>query len=65
MYEFKDIKTAIELTKLGLSEKEIKKYFNFENKIRNSSISKSIKFLGENKIVNKFFTKVADKGIVI
>mgnify|MGYP007024333635 FL=1 len=39
--------------------------FNFENKIRNSSISKSIKFLGENKIVNKFFTKVADKGIVI
>jgi chromosomal replication initiation ATPase DnaA len=32
MYEFKDIKTAIELTKLGLSEKEIKKFFNFENK---------------------------------
>ena len=28
MYEFKDIKTAIELTKLGLSEKEIKKFFN-------------------------------------
>ena len=32
MYEFKDIKTAIELTKLGLSEKEIKKFFNFEKK---------------------------------
>ena len=32
MYKFSDIKTAIELTKLGLSEKEIKKFFNFEKK---------------------------------
>ncbi len=39
--------------------------FNFENKISNNSISKSIKFLGQNRIVRKFFTKVADEGTVI
>ena len=39
--------------------------FNFENKINNNIISRSIKFFGNNKIVNKFFTKYADNGIVI
>ena len=39
--------------------------FNFENKISNNSISKSIKFLGQNRIVRKLFTKVADEGTVI
>ena len=39
--------------------------FNFENKINNNILSKSIKFFGNNKIVNKFFTKYADNGIVI
>ena len=38
--------------------------FNIENKISNTSISRSIKFLGKNKIMNKFFTKFADNGIV-
>ena len=39
--------------------------FNFQNKIDNSSISRSIKFLGKNKIINKFFINFADRGIVI
>ena len=30
-----------------------------------SILSKSTKFLGKNKIFNNFFTKLADKGIVI
>ena len=39
--------------------------FNFENKINNNIFSRSIKFFGNNKIVNKFFTKYADNGIII
>jgi len=39
--------------------------FNFENKIDNNFLSKSIQFLGKNKMLNKFFTKYADNGIVI
>ena len=39
--------------------------FNFQNKIDNVSISRSIKFLGKNKMINNFFTKIADKGIGI
>ena len=40
-------------------------FFNFQNKIDNSFISRSIKFLGKNKMINKFFIKFADRGIVI
>ena len=32
--------------------------FNFENKLGNNLFSKSIQFFGQNKIMNKFFTKV-------
>jgi hypothetical protein len=39
--------------------------FNFENKLNTSSLSKSFKFFGKNKIVNNFFIKFADKGLVI
>ena len=39
--------------------------FNFENKLGNNLFSKSIQFFGQNKIMNKFFTKYADNGIVI
>ncbi len=43
----------------------IYEFFNFENKINRNSISRSVKFLGKNKIVNKFFSKIADNGMVI
>ena len=43
----------------------IYEFFNFENKLKVNHLSKSIKYLGKNKIVNNFFTKFADNGIVI
>ena len=43
----------------------IYEFFNFENKIRNNTLSKSVKILGKNKIFNKLFTRFADKGLVL
>ncbi len=43
----------------------IYEFFNFENKINSSIFSKSVNLLGKNKILNNFFTRLADKGIVI
>jgi len=43
----------------------IYEFFNFENKIENNLFSKSVKFLGKNKITNNIFKDIADKGIVI
>ena len=33
--------------------------------MNNSILSKSVKFFGKNKNTNKFFTKLADEGMVI
>ena len=43
----------------------IYEFFNFENKINNNFLSKSLQFFGNNKISNKFLTKFADEGILI
>ena len=43
----------------------IYEFFNFENKINNNTLSKSVKFLGKNKTINKVFANIADNGIVI
>ncbi len=40
-------------------------FFNLESKINNPLISKSVKFLGQNKYINKVFTKFADDGLAI
>ena len=40
-------------------------FFNFESKTNNPILSKSIQFIGNQKIANSFFTKFADKGLVI
>ena len=40
-------------------------FFNFETKISSSILSKSVKFLGKNKVINSLFTKFADNGINI
>jgi len=40
-------------------------FFNLEKKIKNDSLSKSVKFLGEIPAVKNLFTQIADKGIVI
>ncbi len=36
--------------------------FNFESKLNNKLLSKSIQFIGKNPVMNKFFTNIADKG---
>ena len=40
-------------------------FFNFERKINNNIISKTVQFLGKNSTVNKLFTKIADRGTLI
>ena len=40
-------------------------FFKLESKMNNSILSKSVKFFGKNKNTNKFFTKLADEGMVI
>ena len=40
-------------------------FFNFENKLKGSFLSKSVKILGKNESANKLFTKLADKGLAI
>ena len=42
----------------------IYEFFNFENKIGTNVPSKIVKFLGEKKFANNFFTKIADNGII-
>ena len=41
----------------------IYEYFNFENKINNSFLSKTARYFGRNKLINKYFKKLADNGI--
>ena len=41
----------------------IHELFNIERKFKNNVFSKSIQFLCKNTLVNKIFTKIADKGI--
>ena len=40
-------------------------FFNFENKIKNNILSKSIQLIGKNKFLNKSFEKIANNGLNI
>ena len=42
----------------------IYEFFNLERKTNNNILSKSVKFISKNPLVNKIFTKIADKGII-
>ena len=42
----------------------IYEFFNFERKIKNNTLSKSIQLIGNNPSINKFFTRIADKGLL-
>ena len=42
----------------------IYEFFNSENKINNNLLSKSVQFVGKNKMINKFFINYADKGFI-
>ena len=39
-------------------------YFNFENKVNNNFLSKTVKQFGKNKILNEYFKRFADNGII-
>ena len=41
----------------------IHEFFNMERKVTNDILSKSIQFLGKNPLMNRIFSKIADKGI--
>ena len=43
----------------------IYEFFNLERKLKNKTLSRSVKFLGKNPSINKLFKKIADKGIYI
>ena len=43
----------------------IYEFFNFENKINKNSLSKTVKFLGNNHSINSLFKKFANKGLEI
>ncbi len=40
----------------------VHQFFNFERKISNNFLSKSVQYLGKNNLINKSFTKIADEG---
>ena len=40
-------------------------FFNLESRLNTNTLSKSVKFFGNNKIINNFFTRFADNGLVI
>ena len=42
----------------------VHEFFNLERKIDNNFLSKSLKYLGNNNSLNKFFTQIADEGIL-
>ena len=43
----------------------IHEFFNIERKSKNKILSKSVQLLGKNPFINKLFTKVADKGLLL
>ena len=43
----------------------VHEFFNFERKMNSNFVSRSVQFLGKNPNINKFFTKIADKGTLI
>ena len=42
----------------------IYEFFNIEKKIKSNVLSKSVKVLGKNQIINRIFTNLADRGIL-
>ncbi len=40
-------------------------FFNFESKMNNNILSKSVRFIGRNKFLNRFFKNIANRGFEI
>ena len=43
----------------------VHEFFNFERKTNSSFLSKSVQLLNKNHKINKFFTKIADRGTLL
>ena len=43
----------------------IHEFFNLERNLKSNILSKSVQLLGKNQSINKFFTKIADRGIYL
>ena len=43
----------------------VHEFFNFERKTNSSFLSKSVQLLNKNHKINKFFTKIADRGTLV
>ena len=43
----------------------VHEFFNFDRKTNSSFLSKSVQLLNKNHKINKFFTKIADKGTLV
>ena len=43
----------------------IYEFFNSENKLKSGLIDTTVKFVGKNKLINKYFKKFADIGLQI
>jgi len=43
----------------------VHEFFNFERKMNTDLLSKSVQLLNKNTKINKFFTKIADKGTLV
>ena len=43
----------------------IHEFFNLERKVKNTFLSKSIQYFNKNSAINKIFTKIADKGLLV
>ena len=62
-YEFeKQIKHKNYLFSNGIDL--VHEFFNFERKVNNTMLSKSVQMLNKNLKINKLFTKIADRGIL-
>tara|TARA_Y100000768_G_scaffold387242_1_gene377919 strand:+ start:1005 stop:2081 length:1077 start_codon:yes stop_codon:yes gene_type:complete len=42
----------------------IQQFFDLERKTNNKALSKSVKFIGQYPSINKFFSKIADRGFI-
>ena len=43
----------------------IHEFFNFERKLNNNILSRSVQILGKNNSINKLFKRIADHGIMV
>ena len=63
--KWNEVSNKSESTEMNIFETRIYILKNFETKLNNSFLSRSIKLLGTNKYANKMFRKIADDGITI